>query len=196
MSDKDISISGIGSSWVATETIRSEISILLKKFNIKMLLDLPCGDYHWMQLVDLDGIIYTGADKQSKGIEDNKQKYPSVHFEVLDITQDLLPKNDLVLVRDCLVHLDNECVWKAIDNLKRSRSKYLLITNFPKINHALLNYNIETGGWRPINFQLAPFHFPPPIETIVENCKEEPWVDKSLSLWKIKSLPQCIYQGA
>lgn len=161
-----------------------------------MLLDLPCGDYHWMQLVDLDGIIYTGADKQSKGIEDNKQKYPSVHFEVLDITQDLLPKNDLVLVRDCLVHLDNECVWKAIDNLKRSRSKYLLITNFPKINHALLNYNIETGGWRPINFQLAPFHFPPPIETIVENCKEEPWVDKSLSLWKIKSLPQCIYQGA
>jgi hypothetical protein len=141
-----------------------------------------------MQHVNLYGILYTGADINEERIVDNKQKYPEIHFEVLDITSDPLPKSDVVLVRDCLVHLDNKSIWKTIKNLKKSGSTYLLTTNFPVIIHSTLNNNIKTGGWRPLNFQLKPFNFPEPIGVIVENCTEEPWIDKSLCLWKIENL--------
>ena len=158
--NEDISVSGVGSSRAATKKIRLDLPELLKSFNVKTLLDLPCGDYHWMQHVDLHGIEYTGADIQEERITDNKQKYPGIHFEVLDITTSSLPKNDVVLVRDCLVHLDNKSIWKAIKNLKKSGSTYLLTTNFPLIIHSTLNKNIKTGGWRPLNFRLKPFNFP------------------------------------
>ena len=48
----------------------------------------------------------------------------------MDLINDDLPKVDLIIVRDCLVHFSNKDIFKAIENIKQSKSKYLLVTTF------------------------------------------------------------------
>ena len=56
------SISGTGSNLIQTNTIRIEIPKTIKKYKIKSILDIPCGDYYWMKEIDFKGIKYLGAD--------------------------------------------------------------------------------------------------------------------------------------
>ena len=103
-------------------------------------------------------------------------------FRVLDITSDELPKADLVLVRDCLVHLSFDDIRKAIENLKRSGSKWLLATTFPGRSP----HDIKAGQWRPIDMTCKEIGMPNPISVFAENCTEGDgaFKDKSLGLWK------------
>ena len=162
------SVSGMGSEIEYAKSISKELPVLLQKYNIKSILDIPCGDWNWMKNVDLCGASYIGADIVKPLIEENKSKYPGVDFRALDLTNDDLPKVDLVFVRDCLGHLSNENVHKAIENIKRSGSKYLLATSFTKWD---MNPDIEDGGWKCINLMIPPFQLNP-IYLINEDCKE------------------------
>ena len=94
----------------------------------------------------------------------------------------------MIFCRDCLVHLSFNKIFNAINNIKKSNSKYLLTSTFPARRK---NRNIFTGGWRPLNFQLKPFNFPTPLMIINERCSETggKFFDKSLGLWKIEDLP-------
>src|SRR5262245_1634569 len=56
------SVSGPGSDIEQSRTIVREIPRLLETLKISSILDIPCGDFHWMSRVDLGGIAYTGAD--------------------------------------------------------------------------------------------------------------------------------------
>lgn len=152
------SVSGMGSELHYAKSISKELPVLLQKYGIESILDIPCGDWNWMKNVDLCGASYIGADIVKPLIEENKSKYPNVDFRVLDITKDDLPKVDLVFVRDCFGHLTNENVHKALDNIKRSGSKYLLATSF---THYISNTDIEDGGWKPINLMCNPFDLKP-----------------------------------
>lgn len=152
------SVSGMGSELHYAKSISKELPVLLQKYGIESILDIPCGDWNWMKNVDLCGASYIGADIVKPLIDENKSKYPNVDFRVLDITKDDLPKVDLVFVRDCFGHLTNENVHKALDNIKRSGSKYLLATSF---THYISNTDIEDGGWKPINLMCNPFDLKP-----------------------------------
>ncbi|KOY86794.1 hypothetical protein AD998_12160 [bacterium 336/3] len=183
-------VSGTGSTLLQTQTLIQELPSLLKKFEIKSILDIPCGDFHWMQKIDLEGIIYTGADIVEKLIENNTQKHqksPFIEFQTLDLITSPLPKADLVIVRDCFVHFSYENIFKAINNIKASGSKYLLTTSFTA--HTT-NTNIVTGQWRTLNFELPPFNFPSPVFIINENCTESngAFRDKSMVLWEINKI--------
>ena len=46
-------------------------------------------------------------------------------FLRLDLTRDPLPDGDLILCRDCLVHLPFEDVRRAVRNFKRSGARWL-----------------------------------------------------------------------
>lgn len=177
------SISGSGSELKSTKLLIQELPLLFSKFDIKSILDIPCGDFNWMKSVDLCGASYIGADIVSPLIEQNRIKYPNTDFRVLDLTKDNLPKVDLVFVRDCLGHLSNENVLKAIDNIKKSGSKYLLATSFTKWN---FNPDIQDGGWKCINLMIEPF-FLNPIYLINEDCQEgyPHYNDKCMILFKI-----------
>ncbi len=184
------SVSGTGSSYEQTKAIIKEIPRLIELFQIKTMLDAPCGDFNWMKNVKLNIDQYIGADIVSELIKLNNQKYSNLKrgFLNLDIIVDPLPEVDLILCRDCFVHLSFDDVRKALNNLKRSGSKYLLTTTFTNPRH---NIDSRTGyEWRPLNLQLAPFHFPKPIYIINENCTEEGMLysDKSLALWKLNTL--------
>jgi len=160
--------SGSGSELQNTEVLRKELSILFKKYEITSMLDIPCGDFNWMKEVDLSEINYLGADIVEELIQSNNTKYPNKSFTVLNLIEEELPKADLVFVRDCLGHLSNKNVLKALENIKRSGSKYLLATSFTKWDQ---NPDIVDGGWKCINLMVAPFYMNP-IYLINENCQE------------------------
>ena len=178
--------SGLGSELISTETIRKELPEVFKKFNIKSVLDIPCGDFNWMNNVDLKEVHYIGADIVENMIEDNKNNFKDYEFKVLDITEDDLPKVDLVFARDILGHFDYENIEKTIKNIIRSGSKYLLTTSFTKWEY---NIDIKNGDWRPINLMLKPFLFKP-IYLINENCFEGnfQYNDKCLILFDLDKL--------
>lgn len=185
----DESASGAGSSLVATRIIREAIPKVLEEYNVKTLLDIPCGDFNWMAAVDLSGVSYVGADVIEELVSRNQDRYGRLgrRFEHLDLLDPNLPKADLALCRDCLQHMSHHDVWQAIANLRRSGIQYLLATTFP--NHHE-NRPIETGQWYPHNLQEPPFNFIPPLEIINEGCREHfpNFADKSLALWNLEDM--------
>ena len=134
--------------------------------------------------------LYTGADIVEELVLNNSRNHgsPLRKFCVLDLTRDRLPRVDLILCRDCLVHLSFKAIGKALANIKASGAKYLLTTTFPERGD---NINVVTGGFRPLNLQIAPFNFGEPISIINEgfNLKGGTEKDKSLGLWSIEEIP-------
>ncbi len=184
------SLSGAGSTLFLTRIIRRELPLLFSRLNIKSIVDVPCGDFHWMQHVNLTGIDYTGGDVVSPLAESNQYKYGSNSrsFQHIDLLAGPIPKRDLVFCRDCLVHLPLNDIKAAITNIKHSGSKWLLTTTFTETN---INIELKGLNWRPINLTLPPFNFPPPTELINEKCTEAGGLfgDKCLGLWPIDNLP-------
>lgn len=174
------SVSGRGSTLAHTEAVRRELPRLLRELGARSLLDAPCGDFNWMRRVELEGVEYVGADVVPEMIQRNRREYggPGRQFVVLDVTRDALPRADVILCRDCLIHLSFGHALAALDNFRRSGSPYLLATTHTSVTE---NADTETGGWRSLNLELPPFNLPPPERLIVEH----PSVGKCLGLWRL-----------
>jgi hypothetical protein len=179
--------SGVGSELAATATLRSAIPRLLERLDVRSLLDVPCGDFAWLSTVDLP-VDYIGADIVASLIESNTRHYAGAgsrrRFLTLDLTSDPLPASDVVLCRDCLVHLSFANVHRALENIRRSGATYLVATTF--LDHDV-NIDIDDGDWRMLNLERAPFNLPPALEVILEECPEEDgaYDDKALGVWRI-----------
>lgn len=182
--------SGTGSSLDQTAAVRAALPGLCRDFGVRSLLDLPCGDFHWMREVALPGVDYIGADIVVPLIEDNRRRHaaPGRRFIVHDLVAEPPPRVDLVLCRDLLVHLGEADIQRAIANLKRSGSGLLLTTSFDARGH---NPDLVGIDWRPLNLQRPPFGFPLPLRRIDEHCTEGggAYADKGLCLWRITDLP-------
>lgn len=183
------SVSGTGSDLIQTEVLVRELDSLLKAMNISTVLDIPCGDFNWMKKVNLSNIKYIGADIVKDIVIKNKEKYSkeNIVFINLNLINDLLPTTDLILSRDCFVHFSFNDIFLAIENICKSKSKYILTTTFTEVKN---NIDIVTGEWRTINLMEKPFNFPTPILLINENCSEQNGIysDKSMGLWKIEDI--------
>jgi hypothetical protein len=180
------SVSGMGSENRYTQHVKSELENLLTTLNIKTFTDIPCGDFNWMQHLNLSKVQYLGGDIVQDLIDNNNVLYKSsnINFKFIDITSSTIPKSDLILCRDCLVHLSFKEIYKAIVNIKKSKSTYLLTTSFVNIK---LNKDIVTGQWRSLNLVKTPFNFGKPILTIIEKSSEK-YTNKALCLWKIEDI--------
>ena len=90
------SVSGAGSDLVQTRAVRAGLVKVVESLSVETMLDAPCGDYFWMQTLNLKLRRYVGADIVPALIRANKEKYASdaVQFETLDITADPLPRSD------------------------------------------------------------------------------------------------------
>jgi hypothetical protein len=184
------SVSGIGSMEKHTKIIVDKLPELCKKYNVKTILDAPCGDFNWMKRVKFSSELkYIGGDIVEKLIEANNRNYESDDrkFVQLNILKDDLIKCDLIFVRDCLVHFSYKDINSFLSNLMRSEIEYLLTTSFPKTKN---NYDITTGNWRALNLQNKPLSFPRPLDFIHEKTEENKfqYYDKSLYLYKVSEL--------
>lgn len=182
------SASGWGSTLKNTEAIRKDLPGLVKELAAKTFLDLACGDFNWMKEIDLEIDRYYGFDIVDSICEHNKHKYGRYNriFRRRDLTKHRLPKVDIILCRDALVHLSFCDIGKAIKNIKKSGSRYLLVTNYPKVE---VNFKIYTGGWRPLNLQKPPFNWLEPI-SFIKDSEEEGLPDwgKDLGLWEVQKI--------
>ncbi len=181
--------SGTGSDPSQTQTIANLLPPLLRRLNVSLMLDVPCGDFQWMKDVDLEGVHYLGADIVPEIVQHNELEFGNdrIRFQTMDLIRDTIPEVDLILCRDCLVHLTHESIMDSLRNICESGSKYLLTTTFPSRE---VNEDILTGQWRVLNLEASPFNFPSPIEMLNEQCTEGDGVygDKSLGLWRISDL--------
>jgi hypothetical protein len=180
--------SGAGSDLDATRAIVEALPRVLEILSVRSMLDIPCGDFLWMRKVELGDITYTGGDIIETLILEHQAAHASARrdFRILDIVTSDLPKVDLIFSRDCLVHFSHRLVRKALKNIKRSKSRYLLTTTF---SDRSVNTGIITGHWQPLNLCAPPFNFPPPIRVLNEG-HPAPFEDKSLGLWRIQDLPE------
>lgn len=184
------SVSGPGSSLEQTAVLREGIARLLREFDIRSVLDIPCGDFNWLGRALPPEISYIGGDIVAPLISVNQSRYagPNRSFQHVNLISDPLPKCDLVICRDALVHFSFEDIRQALANIVRSGARRLLTTTF---TGQQVNKDIVTGGWRPLNLQQPPFRLPAPLRLINEHCTEMTgmFADKCLALWEIPQLP-------
>lgn len=180
------SISGEGSDLSRTTVIRSRLVPLLRRFDIRSILDAGCGDFHWMREIPLDGVTYAGVDVVDEVIAHNRRRYqdpPRRVFERMDVARDDLPDADLVLCRDCLVHMPLSHAVAAIQNFRRGGARYLLATTF---DGTTVNRDAVMGDWRPLNLSLSPFDLGKPLLLLRERLDVAEHRDKALGLWALK----------
>lgn len=186
-----VSRSGEGSDLVQTAAIRRELPKLLRTLGAKTVLDAPCGDWCWMRETELGVDRYIGVDIVDVMIERNQREFGNdrTEFQCVNLVDGDLPRADLILCRDCLVHLSFEDALRVLANFKRSGATFLLTTTFSR-----LDPNRELAGqdafWRPLNLELPPFSFPSPLAVINEGCTEEAgrFTDKCLGLWRLDGI--------
>lgn len=184
------SVSGSGSNRANTAKLVSELRPMMDKFQVGSVLDIPCGDFQWMKTVNLDGITYLGGDVVQKIVDQltNNHGTPQIAFRHLDLLQGELPKMDLIICRDCLVHFSFDDIRRAIKAIRQSGAKYLATTHFPG---AKKNHDIVTGDWRRLNFNEPPFNWPQFDDCILEDSTEGggDYADKTLAFWRLDRLP-------
>jgi len=153
--------SGPGSTQHYTENLRRELPKIYEKFNITSVLDAPCGDLNWMNLVinKCKTVDYIGGDIVKSLIDKNTERFgrSGVKFIELDITSNKLPSVDLMICRDCLFHLHKEEIFNFIDNFVNSDIKYLLTSTYTEYN---TNVDISVGRFFKINLFESPYNFP------------------------------------
>jgi len=181
--------SGPGSSRARTAKLRNELPGLLHEIGARSMLDAPCGDFNWMKDTPLALERYVGIDIIPELITRNQTLYGNerTQFLLLDLTRDELPRADVILCRDCLIHFSYRHIASAIKNFKRTQSTYILTNTY---NDWRQNENIRTGDFRHLNLRLPPFNFPPPLREIDEKYPEEQqeFFGKTLGLWKLADL--------
>jgi SAM-dependent methyltransferase len=160
-----ISISGPGSNLGTDQfyDLKDNMNKILEKYRIESILDMPCGDFLWInEVIKNKNIDYLGIDIVDELIEKNISKYQNkkTNFQVKDIVE-YSHKGlvDLVLIRDLFIHISNKDIAKIIKNLKDFDFKYLAVNCYSNEN----NKDVATGQHRKVNLLIPPFNLPKPI---------------------------------
>jgi SAM-dependent methyltransferase len=184
--DSSESGSGTGSELRATDNVRRRLPDLLSRLDAQSVLDAPCGDWNWMRHIELPVGDYYGVDIVPRMIEGNKQRFGGAHrqFSVADLTRDTLPAADVILCRDCLVHVSFQDCALILENFRRTGATWILLNTYPEVQR---NLNQFTGRqWRRLNFRRPPFEFPEPAEMLADGGDVDP---SQLALWRLQELP-------
>jgi SAM-dependent methyltransferase len=181
--------SGPGSTKERGAAFTDDLLSVLDDLSCRVLLDVPCGDFNWIGPVAEKMDRYVGADIVPALVARNQRLFgsPRIRFVKLDLATDPLPAADVILSRDCLVHLNGRDIARCLENIRRSDASYLVTTTFvgPRENE-----DIVTGSWRPLNLERPPFSLPRPLHEIDERCHHTGgiYADKRLGVWRIADL--------
>lgn len=198
--NRDKSASGHGSTLRSTKTLRPQLEELIRSLKPGSFLDAPCGDFNWMKEVRFpNDCDYVGGDVVAPLIDRLQQRYGyeagasrrrggaarSRRFLVVDLCSDLLPPVDILFCKDCLQHLSNSDVKRVLDNIMKSKVKYVMISNHSGVQN---NKDIPTGGFRFLDVTKPPFMLPEPYMRL-DDCP----VDKEpryIGVWRRAELAQ------
>jgi SAM-dependent methyltransferase len=200
--------SGPGSTLEETKVLREKIRSLVIEKNIKSVVDIPCGDFHWMKEIVSSFESYTGGDIVDEAIKTNNEKYSSsnINFINFDLINNPIPDADLLIVRDVIGHLPLEDGKKVIKNILKSNCKYLLSTTWAKKTDSgweicgpndihRENEGVNYGRFYPVNLMSAPFNFPLPELCLEEDVRVDNFEignRKVLALWDLSKLKDVV----
>ena len=144
-----------------------------------------------MKTVPLDGVEYIGADTDLVAalVASNSAQFsrPGRRFILADVTKTDLPRVDVILCRDCFIHLPFFAIRAALMNFRRSGARYVLTTHYPGVESQV---DIEFGSFRPLNLELPPFAFPKPLKCIADAPLGSTQPEgRCLALWRLLDLP-------
>jgi len=182
--DCNESVSGPGSTLQYTEELRTSLPSLLRRLQIDTLLDLPCGDFGWLGTVELPVKRVIGADIVEALVLKNQATFGNAQreFRVLDLTRDALPPAEMLLCRDCMIHLPTELTARALANICQSQIRYAVMTTYP----GGTNREISLGDFYDINLRTAPFNLPAPTESLKDWVP--PFAERVLGVWSVAEL--------
>jgi hypothetical protein len=151
-----------------------KIKKIIKKYNIKFIVDAPCGDCNWInKLFSNSRIKYIGIDIVSNLIKINKKKFSNknISFHKSNIVKENIPNCDLLISRDFLFHLNYQDIKKFLRIILKSKIRYFLTSNhtLPNNKKFFKNKDIISGDFRKINLFQTPFNFEKNYEEIIRD---------------------------
>lgn len=188
--------SGAGSTLMATFSLRRALGELLRTGMFGSLLDVGCGDFNWMQMLNLHGADYIGIDIVPSLVAENRKRWPQHRFDLLDIVESAPPPCDLALCKDLFTHFLPSDVMAALANIRQSGARFLAATNYypSMVKAAQVEYYAKhtnsaagPGYWRPTALCEAPFFFPAPMFSIPLNQNA-----KTLDIWAMEDVPAAL----
>ncbi|MEI8356602.1 MAG: methyltransferase domain-containing protein, partial [Deltaproteobacteria bacterium] len=175
--------SGSGSEVANTGKIRTELPRVIENLKVESLLDVGCGDWNWMRLVELP-CEYIGVDIVPSVIARNVAEFGATgrSFYVLDAVEEPLPDCDAIFLREVVFHLSFLDARKLLRNILQSRARFLFATTD---SDTTANTDIRSGDFRILNLNLTPFCFPDPFMDIPDDgvCQA-----RRIGVWKIDEL--------
>jgi SAM-dependent methyltransferase len=157
--------SGEGSLLFHTGGYIRFLESFIKKYDVKTIVDLGCGDWQFSCQVDWNDAQYLGLDIVRSVIERNRALYskPGVSFELSPERFDELPAADLLIVKDVLQHWSAERIHNFLPYIYRY--PLALITNcssprprrFWRKTATTEHQDIEDGDFRRLDIRNAPF---------------------------------------
>ena len=142
------------------------VTNFLKSHDHKMTIcDIGCGDFNIGQHIFKYSKKYFAIDIVEELIERNKMKFKTKNLEFLclDIANEVLPKADVIIIRQVLQHLSNNEIQQILNRLKTC--KYIILTEHLPVGDFIPNTNkIASQGIRlkqqsGVDILSAPFNF-------------------------------------
>jgi hypothetical protein len=193
------SVSGKGSELSTTSTVRKCLGQWIEKYNVKIFMDIPCGDANWQgHIPGIDNITYKGFDIAEEPVKLARTKnaqHPHMSFGNLDLTSQVPQDSpDILLVRDVIQHLSLERGAALLANAKASGARYLAVSTWVDghgknidIASGLHDAQVPNRHGSAITFykddvHAAPFGLPKPVETCDNYSKKGYHVHDKLEL--------------
>lgn len=184
--------SGLGSELMKTDSYRRRLLKFLDRKNVKTLFDAPCGDLLWMsRLIDASNVRYIGGDISETALDLARSRCPNADLRHFDICRDQFPDADAWHCRDALFHLSFEDIWAALRNGARANVRFALLTTHRA--RFLRNIDIETGSWRYLDLERAPFNLGPPTEYLADFSLGE--FPRFVGVWPIAAIRAAVAQA-
>lgn len=151
--------SGPGSIRQLNTPFLSYLANFLSENDVKSLVDVGCGDFQLFEGFSFGPAAYLGLDvtrsviaRNKRAFEDSQIKFAAMPSDVSD-----LPAADLYIVKDVLIHLDNETSVKLINAVLQKGKAAIFVDNY-SADAKSYNRDIVVGEFRPVDVSLAPFN--------------------------------------
>jgi SAM-dependent methyltransferase len=147
--------SGPGSHPSNTAKYVKFLNSFIRENSIKSILDIGCGDWQLMSMVDLSGVRYKGIDISPVATSIARSKAPAGTDISNENIENIIGSFDLVHIKDVLQHLEfSEC--RRILEIISSRHKSALVVN----EHPSASNDIKNGQYRPLSIVAEPLCWP------------------------------------
>jgi SAM-dependent methyltransferase len=124
------SLSGVGSEGLWADLYCAAVEGLVSQYGFQYAVDAGCGDFRVGQQLAPLFQKYYAVDVSSFIIQKNILKFsdlPNVEFRQVNLVEQLVPRVDLIMIRQVMQHLTNQQISAILENFRLSGSAYLLV---------------------------------------------------------------------